>query len=84
VAEPVTYVIGQVGHTDPRSHSRSTRRSSERKRDVAARMDALIRGADWAPSGTTSLDVENLSSALETRNPAGAGFFWSCGTRTRT
>lgn len=63
------YVMAQMGHTDPALALEIYTKVVERKRDVGARMDALIQGANWAPAGTTAFDVENLSSALETQNP---------------
>jgi hypothetical protein len=38
----------------------------ERKRDTGARMDALLRGADWAQMGTNSLEAPDAVSAETT------------------
>ena len=40
--------------------------SGPRKRDTGARMDALIRGADWAPMGASDPEAAALSSEEET------------------
>jgi hypothetical protein len=41
----------------------------ERNRETGARMDALVRG-DWALTGTNAEAAADLSSLLETQNPA--------------
>jgi hypothetical protein len=47
----------------------------ERTRDTGIRMDALIRGADWAQMGTNGAEAVDPASTLATENPAGAGLF---------
>ena len=46
------YVMAQLGHTSSALALEVYAKKMERQRDTGARMDALIRGADWAPSGT--------------------------------
>jgi integrase len=48
------YVMAQMGHTSSALALEVYARKMERSRDTGARMDALIRGADWALSGTTA------------------------------
>jgi integrase len=48
------YVMAQMGHTDPALALAVYTKVMERKRDTGARLDALVRGADWALMGTTS------------------------------
>jgi integrase len=50
----VPYVMEQIGHADPGVTLRIYAHVLEQKRDHGARMDALVRGADWAPLGTSS------------------------------
>jgi integrase len=64
------YVMSQMGHTDPGLALEIYTKVMERKRDTGARMDALLRSADWALTGTSGDELENLSSVLETQNPA--------------
>jgi integrase len=46
------YVMSQMGHTSAALALEVYARKMERTRDTGARMDALIRGADWAQTGT--------------------------------
>jgi integrase len=46
------YVMGQMGHTDPALALEVYTKVMERKRDTGERMDALLRGADWAATGS--------------------------------
>jgi hypothetical protein len=41
----------------------------ERKRDTGTRMDALIRGADWARTGTNSDPLADSTSGEATEKP---------------
>ena len=59
-----------MGDSDPSLALEIYTKVIERKRDVGARMDALIRGAAWAQTGTSSAESEFLPRALETKNPA--------------
>ena len=49
-----------------------------RKRDTGEKVDALIRGADWAQTGTNGTDPEILSPSLETK-PRLSGAFEAAG-----
>ncbi len=68
VASPA-YVMAQMGHTSSALALEVYARKMERQRETGARMDALIRGADWAQMGTNgavdeaSLPVERTGSA---------------------
>jgi hypothetical protein len=42
----------------------------ERKRDVGAEMDKLVRGADWARTGTNPASVAYADIIEATKNPA--------------
>jgi len=46
------YVMSQMGHTSSALALEVYARKMQRSRDTGARMDALIRGAEWAPMGT--------------------------------
>lgn len=46
------YVMAQMGHSSWSLALEVYARKMERQRDTGERMDALIRGADWAPMGT--------------------------------
>lgn len=61
------YVMEQMGHTDARLALEVYAKVMERKRDTGARMDALLRGAEWAQSGTNGAgELSSLSvSATE-------------------
>jgi integrase len=54
----VPYVMEQIGHADPGVTLKIYAHVLEHKRDHGARMDSLVRGADWAPAGTRN-DCEN-------------------------
>jgi hypothetical protein len=56
------YVMAQMGHTSSALALQVYARKMQRSRDTGARMDALVRGADWAQAGTNSMtDAEPLS-----------------------
>jgi integrase len=55
------YAMNQMGHTDPALALAVYTKVMERKRDTGERMDALVRGADWAQTGTN--DVSALVEA---------------------
>ena len=44
-----------------------------RSRDTGARMDALIRGGEWAQTGTIDVNRFEGVALTENKNPAGAG-----------
>ncbi|MCW2951025.1 MAG: integrase family protein [Conexibacter sp.] len=50
--EDPTYVMGQLGHTDPEFTLRVYTHAMRRDGDERARLRALIDGAEWAPLGT--------------------------------
>ncbi len=50
------YVMAQLGHTSSALALEVYARKMERTRDTGARMDALVRGADWAQTGTNDPD----------------------------
>jgi hypothetical protein len=62
-----------LGAAHWRRSSRGYARKVERKRDTGERMDALIRGADWAQTSTS--DDPNVApvAVVANKNPAGAG-----------
>jgi integrase len=63
------YVMAQMGHTDASLALEIYTKVMERKRDTGVRMDALVRGADWAQTGTNDvLEVEELPN-MATKNP---------------
>ena len=51
------YVMAQLGHTSSALALEVYAKKMERQRDTGARMDALIRAADWAQAGTNSTVV---------------------------
>ncbi len=68
------YVMAQMGHTDPGLALEIYTKVMERKRDTGARMDALVKGADWAVTGSSSeLDAAALLSE-QTKTPLERGF----------
>ena len=69
------YVMAQMGHSDPALALEIYTKVMERKRDTGARMDALVRGADWARMGTNGVQRVEPVSTLATENPASAGLF---------
>lgn len=62
------YVMAQMGHKSSALALEVYAKKMERKRDTGARMDALIRGADWAQTGTNgAVAVEATQSLLMAR-----------------
>jgi integrase len=49
----VPYVMAQLGHIDPKLTLGIYAHVLRRREDTGARMDALVRGAEWAPMGTS-------------------------------
>ena len=47
----------------------------ERKRDVGARMDELVRGADWAEMGRNSDFVLSVDNIRSNKKPRVSGAF---------
>jgi integrase len=56
------YLMSQMGHTSSALALEVYARKMERERDTGARMDALIRGADWAQAGTNPLEAAEALS----------------------
>lgn len=58
------YVMAQMGHVSASLALEIYTKVMERKRDTGERMDALVRGAEWAEAGRSAVsDVEVLSVA---------------------
>ncbi len=69
------YVMDQAGHTDAKMALEVYAKVMERKRDTGERMDALVRGADWAQKGTSGAEaVEPVPLAATENPPFPAGF----------
>jgi integrase len=60
------YVMAQMGHTSSALALEVYARKMERSRDTGQRLDALLRGADWAPMGTSELNVADALPAMTT------------------
>ena len=56
------YVMSQMGHTSAQLALEVYARKMQVQRDTGVRIDALIRGADWAPTGTND-DSAHLAVA---------------------
>jgi hypothetical protein len=54
--------MSQMGHKSSRLALEVYARKMERERDTGARMDALIRGADWALMGTSGVEEPSAVS----------------------
>jgi hypothetical protein len=62
--------MAQMGHTDASLALEVYSKVMERKRDTGARMDALLRGADWARLGTNSAEaVDPVATAANDKGP---------------
>jgi Phage integrase family len=76
--EDPSYVMAQLGHSDPKFTLRVYRHLMSRRDGERDRLKALINGADWAGTGREpDLDstAADLSPDLETEeSPAGQGF----------
>jgi hypothetical protein len=57
-------VMQSMGHSSAALALEVYSRTVERKRDTGARMDALLRGADWAVMGRNDADGEHEASML--------------------
>jgi integrase len=64
------YVMSQMGHTSSALALEVYARKMERSRDTGARMDALIRGADWALTGTNAETEAEPVAVLENEKAA--------------
>jgi hypothetical protein len=49
------YVMSQLGHTSSALALEVYARKMQRERDTGARIEALVRGADWAQTGTNGV-----------------------------
>lgn len=68
------YVMAQLGHTSSALAREVYARKMERQRETGARMDALIRGDDWAQMGTNGeVELEALP-VVETEEVRSAAF----------
>jgi integrase len=67
------YVMSQMGHESSALALEVYAKVMQRKRETGARMDELVRGADWAQMGTNGDDPTIPLTASETENPAEAG-----------
>jgi integrase len=69
----VPYVMAQLGHTDPKVTLGIYAHVLRRRGDTGARMDALVRGSDWAETGRiTASDPRGGEPAedTESRDPS--------------
>jgi integrase len=69
------YVMSQLGHTSAALALEVYAKKMERQRDTGARMDALIRAADWAQTGTNGAGrVGGVADAGDRRGRRAASF----------
>lgn len=64
------HLMAAMGHSSSSLALEVYARKMERERDTGARMDALLRGADWAQTGTSSVS-EPLPVLVEDNATAG-------------
>ena len=62
--------MSQLGHTSAALALEVYAKKMERQRDTGARMDALIRAADWAQAGTNRAVESEALPMLETEEGA--------------
>lgn len=67
------YVMQQMGHESSALALEVYSKVMERKRDTGAQMDALVRGADWARTGTSDESDTETPAAPKSESPANAG-----------
>lgn len=60
------YVQGQMGHESAALALEVYARMMKRDRDTGERMDALVRGADWAQMGTSAADIAESLPTMDT------------------
>jgi integrase len=60
------YVMNEMGHSSAALALELYTRVMERKRDTGERMDALLRGADWAQTGTNNAGEAGVLAASAT------------------
>ena len=61
--------MAQMGHTDASLALEIYSKVMERKRDTGERMDALVKGADWAAMGSKTVEAVDPVSVAATENP---------------
>jgi len=59
------YVMGQMGHTSSALALEVYSKMMSRERDTGVRLDALVRGAEWAPTGTSDAEALILAEGVE-------------------
>jgi integrase len=64
------YVMSQLGHTSSALALEIYARKMERSRDTGARMDALLKGTDWAQTGTNDASAASPLSFENTADTA--------------
>jgi len=57
--------MAQMGHTSASVALEVYTRMMSRDRDTGARLDALVRGADWAPMGTNDAEAVLSEEGVE-------------------
>jgi integrase len=63
------YAMSQMGHSSSALALEVYAKKMERQRDTGARMDALLRGAEWAEMGRNSESAVSGSSLEKTKTP---------------
>jgi integrase len=69
-----TYVMSQMGHSSSSLALEVYARKMQRARDTGARMDALLRGGEWAPMSTSAQPTDPTFPAAQTKTPPERGF----------
>lgn len=64
------YVMAQMGHESAALALEVYSKVMERKRDTGERMDALVRGADWAQTGTNGVEFDEALPTQTTKEAA--------------
>jgi integrase len=81
IGKDPTYVMQQLGHTDPaftlRVYAHAMRRSEEERE----RLKALVEGHDWAQYGPIALRPHQTDPAYNAESPALAGLSYYRGAR---
>ena len=72
------YVMSQLGHTDPGFTRRVYAHVLRRKRDHGERLDELVKGADWAATGSnqeiTARQTEGVAEPPHEKPSPGRAF----------
>ena len=61
--------MGQMGYESSALALEIYAKAMDRKRETGARMDELVRGADWAPMGTSEQIDARVFSPPATKKP---------------